>query len=104
MNEDNTTGKIPHDIKGKLIEITYTRYYLSDCVERVRLSYKGREVLLQSNRPEIINTRKRKSPKWQIISTPNLQVLKNPKFYADVFKLLTRELNKVDYEKKHRIE
>ena len=62
------SGKIQFSAEGRLFNLAFERFHLSDQIERIRVYGKTSKMELQSDRPFLRINNARKAVKWQIIS------------------------------------
>ena len=96
------TGTIKFTHGLTIYTLNFERYYHSDQIERIRVFGRERELLLQSDRPDIKGNNRRKAVKWKIISDARPEMFKNAVFINMIFLTLEYELNNIEYPKAAR--
>ncbi|UEG50867.1 hypothetical protein LK994_05185 [Ferruginibacter lapsinanis] len=100
MMENGITGKLDFSVGSKRFKLSFERYYLSEQIERIRVSGKEKTMELQSNRPEIKLNNKRKAVNWKIISQLNPEIYKHPLFITELTIVLEYTLDEIDFPKR----
>lgn len=95
--ENDIRGTLIFDAEKKTFELQFHRYYLSDQIERVRISGSTREIELESNRPWMKRNNKKGQALWKVISKYRLEMFHHPEFFAALSACLNWNLDKIDF-------